>query len=408
MLLFTMAWRNVWRYRRRTGLTIGAIALGLAFNIFMRALGDGFHEEMVDNSVRAQIGHIEIHRRGYHDNPGINRYLPDPGEIEQAIRSLPSLRGYSLRVLGDGLASTAEDSAGISLVGIEPIREKSVTMIYRAVTEGNYLDPGSTRPILIGDRMSRSLKAALDSKIVIMVQAADGSMGAQLFRVQGIFHSGSPVLDRSVAYILRRDAQVLYGLDDHVTEAALLLRSSDDVERAKAALVSDLRALDVEVLTWDQVEPFLKQFIELDDAFFYIIVGILFVVIAMGILNTILMSIFERVHEFGVMMALGTKPRQIVGLIVQEAFVLALVGILIGAGLGVGVTIYFAHAGINLSGFTEGAATFGITATTVYARLLSGNVIYMTLSVLVLVLLAAIYPAARAARLKPVEAIRHV
>jgi putative ABC transport system permease protein len=408
MLLFTLAWRNVWRYGRRTGLTIGAIALGLAFNIFMRGIGDGFHEQMVDNSVRSQIGHLEIHRTGYHNNPGINKYLPDPAEIERKIRRLGSLRGFSFRVLGDGLASTAEDSAGVSIIGVDPVQEKTVTVIYRAIVKGKYLEPSATRPILIGDRLARSLSASLDNKIVLMVQAADGSMGAQLFRVEGIFHSGSPELDRGVVYILRRDAQDLFALDNHVTEAVVLLRSSDQVQAARAALDASLKGLDVEVLTWDQVEPFLKQFIELDDAFFYIMVAILFAVISIGILNTIMMSVFERVREFGVMMALGTKPRQVVGLVVQEACVLALVGIAIGATLGSGVTLYFASAGIDLSAFAEGAATFGITTTVIYTKLLAGNVFSMTLAVLLVVLVVAVYPAVRASRLKPVDAIRHV
>jgi len=412
MLFLTMAWRNVWRNRRRSALTVSVIALSLTFNILMRGIGDGFHEQMVDNSVRAHIGHLQVHRLGYHDDPGLNRTLPDPARVETAIRALPKLRGVSFRVLGDGLASTDENSAGIAIVGVNPDEESSVTTIRQAVIEGGYLDGDEERPILIGDRLATTRKASLRDKVVLLVQAADGSMGAQLFRVTGIFRSGSPDLDRNVAYMRRADAQDLFALGDRVTEAVVLLDSSAEVDASRSELGSDLSdggdQTRVEVLTWSEVEPFLEQFIVLDDAFFYIIVAILFIVISVGILNTILMSVFERVREFGVMMALGTRPRQVVLLVVLEAIVLGAVGSAIGGTIGSLTTLYFAGAGIDLSAFAEGAASIGITTTVVYSDLALANVVFSNLAVFVLVVVVALYPAAHAARLRPVDAIRHV
>jgi putative ABC transport system permease protein len=411
MLWLTMAWRNVWRNRRRSFLTVSAIALSLTFNILMRGIGDGFHEQMVDNSVRANIGHIEIHRKGYHDDPGLNRTLPDPGRVDEVVRRLPDLRGSSLRVLGDGLASTADNSAGIAIMGIDPAREPTVTTIRRAIVEGTYLEAGDTRPILLGDRLAETLRAHLGDKIVVLVQAADGSMGAQLFRLTGIFRSGAPELDRGVAYMLLPDAQELFALGDRVTEEVLLLDSSEAVAATQRSVQASLATPDgdlYEVLTWAEVEPFLEQFIVLDDAFFYIIVAILFIVIAVGILNTILMSVFERVREFGVMMSLGTRPRQIVVLVVLEAALLAAVGIAVGGSLGSAATLYFAHSGINLASFAQGAASIGITTTTVYSKLTTANLVLSNLAVFALVVIVSLYPAAHAARLRPVEAIRHV
>lgn len=408
MLFLSMAWRNVWRNRRRSLLTIVAIALGLAFNIFMRAIGDGFHEQMVDNSVRSHIGHLQIHRAGYHDNPGLNKTLGSPQEVQHAVKRLPGLRGYSMRVIGDGLASTAENSAGVAIVGIDPSQERTVTTINRGVVEGQYLKPGQDRPILIGDRLASNLKAALDDKVVLMVQAADGSMGADLFRVVGIFRSGSPELDRGMVFLLRNDAQSLFSLDGRITEAVVLLNSSLEVPAAQEELRTALADQNVEVLTWYQVEPFLLQFIELDDAFFYVIVVFFFVVISIGILNTIMMSVFERVREFGVMMALGTKPRQIIKLVVEEAFVLGLAGVVIGCGIGVAATLYYAAHGMNLSSWGEGAAALGMTSTVVYTKLTAANLFISDFSVLAVVILVGLYPAFYASRLRPVEAIRHV
>ena len=191
----------------------------------------------------------------------------------------------------------------------------------------------------------------------------------------------------------------------------MLLDSSAAVPAAQAALERALPAEGAgadEVLSWAQVEPFLEQFIVLDDAFFYIIVAILFIVISVGILNTILMSVFERVREFGVMMALGTRPRQVVQLVVAEAAMLAMVGIAVGGTLGSLLTLYFAENGIDLSSFSAGAASIGITTTMVFSRLTAANVVLSNLAVFVLVVLVALYPAVHAARLRPVDAIRHV
>lgn len=408
MLFLSMAWRNVWRHRRRSVLTIATISLGLAFNVFMRSVGDGFHEQMVDNSVRAHIGHLQIHRKGYHDDPSLNKTLPDATGVREAVRSLPHLRGWSARILGDGLASTAVNSAGVALVGIDPAEERTVTTIHRAVIQGAYLGAQMKKPVLIGERLAKVLQVKTGESLVLLAQAADGSMSADKYRVAGIFRSGLPDLDRGMVYLLRRDADTLFALNGRITEVALLLSSSTQVAAAQQTLARALSGVNVEILPWDVVEPYIKQFIDLDNAFFYVIVLILFIVISVGILNTILMSVFERVREFGIMMSLGMKPRQVVGLVVQEAVVLGLVGLVAGSLLGSALSAYYGSAGMNFANWAEGAAALGMTTAVTYPKLTVANLLSSNLSVLAVVLLVALYPATRAARLRPVEAIRHL
>jgi putative ABC transport system permease protein len=160
MFFFSMAWRNVWRNRRRSLLTVTAIGLGLAFNIFLRGITDGWHDEMIDNSVRAEVGHIQIHQAGYRNEPSINKTLPDEGRVEAAIHNLRAFAGYSFRVLGSGLASTAENSSGVEILGVDPAHEQTVTTIQRAIVRRRYLSRGVKRPILIGNRLATRLKAS--------------------------------------------------------------------------------------------------------------------------------------------------------------------------------------------------------------------------------------------------------
>jgi len=385
-----------------------AIGLGLAFNVFLRGITDGWHDEMVDNSVRAEVGHVQIHRAQYHDEPSVSKTLPDAGRVERVIRELPGVVGCSFRVIGSGLASTADNSSGVEVMGIDPAQEQSVTTIQHAIVKGAYLSQNGQRPILLGESLATRLKSSLGDKVVLMVQAADGSMGAQLFRLTGIFRSGAPELDGGVAYILRSDAQTLFSLGDRVTEAVLLLSSSRQVPQVVEALHHNLTGDDIEILPWWEVEPFIKQFIQIDDAFFYVIALIFFVVISIGILNTLTMSIFERTREFGVMMALGTRPVQIVRLVVNEAIALGLVGAVVGDTLGSAATLFFAKHGINLGAVKAGVAATGITSSVVYTQLTAANLIYSTIAVFIVVLAVALYPAVRASHLKPVEAIRYV
>lgn len=408
MLFLRMAWRNIGRNPRRTAITVAAISLGLAVLIVAKGLGDGVHEQMVENSIRIFTGHLQVHARDYQEDPGLNRAIKHPEEVYSVLARQEGVVGFSGRVLANGLASSAENSAGVRMVGIDPAREAGVTTVTQNLIRGQPLGM-QERGILIGAKLADLLHVDLDEKVVLMAQAADGSLAADLFRVTGIFRTGSPVIDEAMVYVGIAQAQEMLVLGERISEIALLLEDSGRLPAVADALKAELSARELEIQTWEELSPDLVAFIKLDDASLYIFIVIVFSIVALGILNTLLMAILERVREFGIMMALGTQPRQIVGLIMLEAAGLGLISLFMGGTLGVSVTWYLSLHGIDLTRWVGEMPMMGTVINPIlYTSLHLDNLVDSLLMVIVITLLSAIYPAIRAARLRPVAAIRHL
>jgi ABC-type lipoprotein release transport system permease subunit len=409
MIFVRMAWRNVWRNFRRSVLTILAIAFGLTVLIWLVGLADGIHEQMIRNATRTVIGHLQIHKKGYHEDPDIQRALAEPEPIARMLETFPHVESYAERVKGQGLLSSAENSAGVMIMGIQPAHESRVTNIAQKTVVGEYdLPPGGMK-ILIGSKLAKFLKVGLGDKLVLLGQAADGSLANDLFRVSGIFTTGMPDLDRGVCYVNSEDCQKFFVIGGKVFELAVIVDNTDNIHAVAAGLKQRLDLSEVEVMTWDEVAPDLAEFIRIDDASVYILIIIVFFVVAIGILNTMLMSIFERVREFGIMMAVGTKPRQIVWLVMLESLWIAVVSLVCGIVAGALVTQYCTTHGIDLTRFMGEMSMVGTTLDPIlYAKLTARNIIRSSVIVLFVSLGVAVYPAVKAARLQPVEAIRYV
>jgi putative ABC transport system permease protein len=403
-----IAWRNIWRNTRRTLITLGAISIGLAALIFFKGLMDGFHQQMIENSIKLHTGHIQIHRLGYQDEQLVELAMGKPEEVLSVIRKLPDIKSYTRRVNAQGLIASSDTSRGILIVGVDPQSESRVTSLKDRIVAGEYLSDTEERQILIGEKLAKILKVNLGEKIVLMTQAADGSMGADAYRVKGLFATGSQDFDKGMGFIPIKQAQELLALGNRLSEITLILKSTKDVDRVEAEISSQLDSKQYEVLSWKEISPWLLQFIELDDASLYIIELIVFMIVALGILNTMLMSILERVREFGLMMAIGTRPQQMVGMVMLEALLLGLVSIVIGIIIGSGITQYFCIYGIDYSRWTEGLSMIPYIDPIMYARLEWNNIIISSAIVLLTTLVAAIYPALKAAGLEPTQAMHYV
>jgi len=278
----------------------------------------------------------------------------------------------------------------------------------RRMIKGEYLEPGKSKEIILGHKLAQRLNAELGDKVVLMVQAADGSLGAELFRLKGLFKLGAIDLDRFMAAISMADAQDLAVLGGAVTEAVLVIDRPENVIPAIEQLKQALSPADYEVITWYELLPQSREMIDLSNVFMYVILVIVLVVVSLGILNTMLMSIMERTREFGIMMALGTKPRQVVALVMLESVFLGLVGVAIGTLLGIGANKLIAIKGFDLSQWSGAMELVSSLDPVIYPDTNISNVVVAAILTFVTTVVVSGYPAWRAARMNPVEAIHFV
>jgi putative ABC transport system permease protein len=404
-MILTLAWRNIWRNRRRSMIVIVAIAIGLLSLALTDSIFNGVIIQMFRDQVGTHVGHLQIHRSGFNENKLVQNWLPDAGTVERQLARDSLVSHFSRRVIASGIVSSASNSSGITLVGIEPERERLVTTIERAVILGSYLQPGK-RVILISRRMADKLNVRPGDKLVVMATALDGSIGTDVFRICGLYETSSSEFDRMFVYIPLKHSQQLLGLGEKFMEIAAVLRTPDDAYALRDRLAPALGSA-FEVLTFADLIPMMMQIIAVARqtmVIYYIIIGI---ATMFGVVNALLMSVFERTRELGILMATGMKNRDIVTMILGEAFYLSVIGTVIGLGVGITVSLFLAGTGIDLSAFAEGLTMVGASSTIYPVVSLEGVINGLTI-VPVIALIAALYPAARAVRLEPVRAIHYV
>jgi len=395
LLFIKIAWRNIVRNLRRTLITLAAITIGLASIIVFFGFTDGFHAQWVENSVRLYAGHVVVYADEYHETRNLNRTIKNPELVETLARESRGVNAFTTRVHVHGLASTAENSIAVLIRGIEIEKEKKLAGFDRRIIEGEYLDSDASRGILLGHALAKRLHVNIGGKVVLMVQAADGSIGAELFRLKGVFRVGAMDVDKYLAVISIRDAQELAVIRG-VTEVALILDSPGHVRPVTRMLEEKLGSQGYD------------DMINLSSIFMYVVLAIVLVVVALGILNTMLMSIMERTREFGLMMAFGTQPAQIVLMVMLESLMLGLIGTFIGVIVGVSTNWFISIDGFNLSNWSGAMELVSSLHPVVYPYTDIYNVFLSALAAFMTTLVVSIYPALKAARLRPVKAMHFV
>ncbi len=402
-----IAWRNIIRNKKRSSITLSAVGFGLGALIFIWAFVDGAHKQMIENYTSLISGHIQIHAEGFHQKEQLETYIEQPEKIKKSLRSNPSILSFTQRVKAAGLVSSSEHSAGVYILGIDLKHENEVSTIYKKVKEGAFLQENSDKEIVLGIGLANNLNVGLDEKIVIMSQALDGSIAAGAFHVKGLLDTGAEEIDKGAVFITHKAAQVLFAMDDKTSEIAIRLKDVEEAQHVSSLIHQELNSSDLEVLPWQEISTVLEQWIEFDNGFIYLIVIVVMIVVATGILNTVLMGVLERTREFGILLALGTKRKQILSMVAWESLFLGIIGSFSGAILGIILTIYFAKTGIDLSMFT-GALSSSYLNPYIYPVSEKEHITISIALVLTVSVLVSIYPAWHAANLKPVEAIRSI
>jgi len=404
-----IAWRNLYRQGRRTIITATAMAIGAGLTLAGIGLSDGMYVEMFDSLVTHQIGHVQVHNLEYPAQKSIYETMDEAAAIK-AVDSLDSASGKAgaaPRVYGFALLSSKRKATGARLMGVDPSREINVTEVQNKLRSGDYLDHEAAGQILLGDGLADTLGVKVGDELVAVTQAADGSLGNNLYKVRGLFHTSNTMLDRGGAILHIRDLQQLLSLEGKIHEISLRAKLRSQIPVLVAATQEAFKSMGVLVRSWKDVNPILAQMMAMQDIGVWLLLVLVFSVAGLGILNTMLMAVFERTRELGVMRALGLTPLRVISLILMETGLLGLLSAAIGAVLGGLLTWYLAVVGLDLSSFTSGVDAMGMTFEPVmHAELRVDRLVLVVVFVEIVSLVSAIWPAIRAARLDPVAAMR--
>ena len=405
-MFIDLAWRNIWRNARRTAVILCAIVVGVWSMVFLGALMRGMTKQMVQNGIATLTGHLQVHQRDYRDDPVIKNSIMDMAATAKALdRMLPPGARWCARVRVPAIAQNARNSAGVTLVGIDPKAEARVSFIGRAVQKGRYLKPDDAYGVVVGQALLKKFETRLGHKLVIMSEDASGQIASRAFRIVGVFRAEMEASEKQFLFVTLPAAQKMLKLKKGVSEVSILL-PPDNPPQALAGRLQKVMPPKLIVNTWEELLPLLVAYVQLMNGFTIIWYFVVFAAMAFGIVNTTLMAVFERIREFGLLKALGMRPGWIVREVMAESFFLLVLGQFIGNALALGMVAVLDHTGLDLSSLAAGSEFFGMSRV-LYPSLQMSDLALANLVVFFLGLLVSAYPAAKAARFTPVEALAH-
>jgi len=408
-MIARLAWRSIWRNRRRTLITVISIGFGLACTVFFIAIGEGVYAQLIDQVVRMQAGHITMENPGYRDAPAVDLWIKTPESLRSQIERLPQVERTKLIIMGQGIARSASGDVSATLMGIEPSVELDTSPLVRHIVAGRYLADDDGPWVVIGSELAKRLKLAVGKKMVITTNDAAGNLVDELCRVRGIFETGSVEIDGYFIQATIDFARRLFVLpEESATQLGVVLR----IPEAQEFILQEARLMvaeqDIAVLPWQEVIPEIASYIKLDKGSNLIFQAILIFLILFTIFNTILMSVLEREREFAVLLALGTKPVQLRLQILMESAYLGLIGCALGLLVG-GLAAWAAQVwGIDLRSLLEEGFTisgFAVSAK-MHARVTTGLLLGTAGLVFGATLILSLFPMRRATRLSIVDQLR--
>jgi len=404
-VLWMLAYRNLWRNHRRTIIMLAAIAIGVWAMIIMIAMMRGMVEEMLRDGIETLPGHVQAHHPDYMDDPSISNLIPVSDAELTTIMQQAGVSVWASRVKVPAVVTSERESRGVMLLGIDPESERGLTFVDYDKVEGRFLDGVDDSGIVIGRKLADKLETGLGKRIVIMSQNPDNEIADRGFRVVGLFDANMDAIEEGFVFIGKQTAQTLLGVPGMVTEVFAL---GDDYRNVDAlvAKMSVLQDSGILVQPWQDVDTYLGAMVGMMDGFVLVWIVVIFLALSFGLVNTLVMAVFERVREIGLMLALGMKPSSILGQIILESLLLLAIGLAIGNVLA-WATIKPLESGIDVSAVAEGMQMVGVSST-LYPKLTMEDVVLTNVVVLVLGFFASLSPAWRASRYEPVEAITKV
>jgi ABC-type lipoprotein release transport system permease subunit len=402
---FVLAWRNLWRNHRRTIIMLAAISIGAWAMIFMTALMRGMVNDMLRDGIRALPGHVQVHNPAFRDDPSVNNLLSMSDLQLQVALTAAGIDRFAARVRVPAVISSERESRGITLLGVDPSQERSVEAVGSVITEGRGIDSVDDNGVVIGRKLADKLDTEIGKRIVLMSQDPGNEVADRGFRVVGYFEANLAAQEEAFVFAGRTTVQRMLKIDSQVSELAV---TGDDYRDVEDLLANTRRAVDQRDLVqpWYELDAYLGSMLGVMDGFVLVWIVVIFLALSFGLVNTLVMAVFERVREIGLMLALGMRPSSILMQIIIESTLLLIIGLGIGNVLAFSSVISL-RDGIDFSIVSEGMEMFGASSI-LYPELQMNDVVLANIVVLILGFLASLSPAWRASRYEPVEAITKV
>jgi ABC-type lipoprotein release transport system permease subunit len=407
-LYVRLAWRNTWRHRRRTLIVVAAIGLTLALMMLYDGLIAGFEQAIYGNAIKVLGGNIQIHANGYREQSDQMPLLPLANDqaVVQAALAQPQVLAAARRIYTGGLATSREGAFPVSIVGIEPERELPVSLVAQNVVAGRYLSNADQDLIFIGQGLADALGAQVGDRITLVGEGLHSQMRRRSMTVAGIYDVGLRDIEKRTLYISLAEAQDMFGLRGQSTEVMLVLSQLGQEPAVMSALAASLPGYEMD--SWQTSFPELQQAIGTKGGVMNVFSVILLIIAGIGILNLLLMAIYERTREIGLLGALGLRPRQISSLFLLEGAMMGLVGVAFGVALGLALNLWLGRVGFDYSQFSSLTEYTALISGRVYSTLGLEKIWQRTLTALIVAVLSALIPAREAAQREPAEALHYV
>jgi putative ABC transport system permease protein len=403
-MLWSVAWRNIWRSKIRSLVILSALAIGIFAGVLTWAVYEGMAIQRVNSAIKTEASHIQLHHKKYLENPDVKYFISNSNDIREQIDSMAGVKAVTVRVIVNSMIASAETGSGVQIVGIVPEDERQVTNLYEKIVKGAYFDGTRRNPIVIGKKIAEKLNVNVRSKVVLTMQQMDGEITRAQFKVEGIYKIANSVYEEMTVFVRKADITRLIGMDNASGhEIAVLLEDDRTCNDIKDKLSAKYNNLDVK--SWKEIMPEVSLVEESIDISMYLILGIILFALLFGIINTMLMAVLERVKELGMLMAVGMNKIRVFTMIMLETVFLAITGCIIGIIVGYLFTVLLMKTGIDLSTWSEAYERLGYD-TVIYPVPDILIAVKVTIMVFVTGLVAAIYPAIKALKLKPAEALR--
>ncbi len=402
-MIFKIAFRNVLRQKRRTFFTALTITVAFALSSFSIGWADGSYNNIIKLFTEGWLGHIQVHFRDYLEKPSLYKTIKNYTKIGEKIKSIKAIKTWTPRIYSAGLLSFNDKTTGVNIIGIEPQKEDETTNFHKKIISGSYFKKGAKNEVLIGKLLSKILNAKVGDKLVLVSQAADGSIANDIFILRGIVSTGDDNTDRVSLYMSLNDAQEFLSLGKEIHEITIIVNSIKDVKKVSEKISKTLKNKNLSVSPWQEFAKDFWKAMKADKKGMWISLFVIMLIVAVGVLNTVLMSVLERTREYGLLKALGTKPKDIILIVLYETNIIVFLSIIAGSILGLIANYYFSINGIQLSEpFTYGGMKFSKMVTEINLR----SFTIPSITIFITANIVSIFPAIKAARTEPVKSMR--